>query len=59
MKKTEVVIFSYIVYKNRKDRDRVMKAVMADKRLGGMDMKKMPFDGKRMIFGGFKTIVSF
>jgi uncharacterized protein YbaA (DUF1428 family) len=59
LKKTEVVIFSYITYKNRKDRDRVMKAVMADKRLSGFDPKKMPFDGKRMIFGGFKTIVEF
>lgn len=57
LKKTEVVIFSYIVYKNRKERDRVMKAVMSDKRLSGFDPKKMPFDAKRMIFGGFKTIV--
>lgn len=57
LKKTEVVIFSYITYKNRKDRDRIMKAVMSDKRFDGMDPKKMPFDAKRMIFGGFKTIV--
>ena len=58
MKKSETVVFSYIVYKSRKDRDRVLKAVMADKRLAKMmDPKKMPFDGKRMIYGGFKTIV--
>lgn len=59
LKKTEVVVFSYIVYKNRKHRDAVMKAVMSDKRLSGMNPKMMPFDAKRMIFGGFKTIVEF
>lgn len=54
----EVVVFSFIVYKSRKDRDRVNKAVMADPRLAAMmDPKKMPFDGKRMIWGGFKTFL--
>lgn len=57
-KKTETVVFSWIVYKSRKDRDRIMKKVMADPRLR-MDVKKMPFDGKRMIFGGFKSFVEF
>ena len=58
LKKNEVVWFSYIVYKNRKHRDRVLKKAMSDKRLAGMmDPKKLPFDGKRMIYGGFKTIV--
>ena len=56
LKKGEVVIFAYITYKSRKSRDVVMKKVMADKRLK-MDMSTMPFDGKRMIFGGFKSIV--
>jgi len=57
-KKNETVLFSYIVYKSRKDRDRVLAAVMKDKRLAAMmDPKKMPFDGKRMIYGGFKVIV--
>ncbi|WP_137042758.1 DUF1428 domain-containing protein [Pseudolabrys sp. FHR47] len=56
LKKGEVVIFSYITYKSRKSRDVVMKKVMSDKRLK-MDMSTMPFDGKRMIFGGFKAIV--
>jgi len=56
LKKDEVVFFSYIVYKNRKDRDRINKKVMNDPRLQ-MDMKKMPFDGKRLIWGGFKTLV--
>jgi uncharacterized protein YbaA (DUF1428 family) len=58
LKKSEVVWFSYIVYKNRKQRDRVMAKVMKDKRLASMmDPKAMPFDGKRMIFGGFKVAV--
>ena len=59
LKKTEEVWFSYIVYRNRKHRDAVMKKVMKDKRLAGMmDIKKMPFDAKRMIFGGFKVVVA-
>jgi uncharacterized protein YbaA (DUF1428 family) len=59
LKDDEVVVFSYIVYKSRKDRDRIMTLVMADKRLAAMMQPGgVPFDGKRMIFGGFKTIVS-
>jgi uncharacterized protein YbaA (DUF1428 family) len=58
LKKNEVVWFSYIVYKSRAERDRVMKKVMSDTRLKNMmDPKKMPFDGKRMIFGGFNVVV--
>jgi uncharacterized protein YbaA (DUF1428 family) len=58
LKRGETVIFSYIVYKSRADRDRVMAKVMKDKRLAKMmDPKNVPFDGKRMIFGGFKVIV--
>ena len=58
LKKNETVIFSYIVYKSRAHRDRVLKKVMSDKRLAKMmDPKKMPFDGKRMIWGGFKTAI--
>ena len=54
----EVVVFSYIVYKTRRDRDRITKAVMKDPRLQAMmDPKKMPFDGKRMFWGGFKSLV--
>ena len=55
---SETVFFSYIVYKSRRDRDRIMKKVMADPRLADMmDLKKIPFDAKRMIFGGFRTTV--
>jgi uncharacterized protein YbaA (DUF1428 family) len=58
LKKGEVVWFSYIVYKSRKHRDAVMKKVMKDPRFTSMDPKDMPFDGKRMIYGGFKVMVS-
>ncbi len=59
-KKNEVVYFSWIVYKSRKDRDRVNKKVMIDPRLNDMMAgKDMPFDASRMIYGGFKTVVSF
>ena len=58
LKPTEVVVFSYIVYKNRAHRDRVLKKVMADKRFAGMDHRKMPFDAKRMFWGGFKAVVT-
>ena len=57
-KSGETVMFSYIVYKSKSDRDRVMAKVMKDKRLAAMmDPKKMPFDDKRMIYGGFKLLV--
>jgi uncharacterized protein YbaA (DUF1428 family) len=55
-KDDEVVIFAWITYESRSERDRVMKLVMADERLKG-EMDKMPFDGKRMIFGGFEAFV--
>ena len=58
LRKSETVIFAYIVYKSRKDRDRVNARVMKDPRIKGMgDMKDMPFDAKRMIYGGFKVLV--
>jgi uncharacterized protein YbaA (DUF1428 family) len=59
LKKGEVVVFSYVVYKSRRHRDAVMKKVMTDPRLMKyMDPKTMPFDGMRMFWGGFKPIVS-
>ena len=58
LKPTETVMFSWIVYKSRAHRDRVNKKVMADPRLVGMmDPRAMPFDAKRMIYGGFKALV--
>ena len=56
LKRGEVVIFSWATYKSRADRDKVVAKVMADKRMQ-MDMKKAPFDGKRMIWGGFKAFI--
>jgi uncharacterized protein YbaA (DUF1428 family) len=54
----ETVLFSYIVHKSRAHRDRVNARVMKDPRLANMmDPKAMPFDVKRMMYGGFKTIV--
>jgi uncharacterized protein YbaA (DUF1428 family) len=58
LKRGETVFFSYIVYKSRAHRDRVNAKVMKDPRIKGMgDMKDMPFDAKRMIYGGFKVLV--
>jgi uncharacterized protein YbaA (DUF1428 family) len=56
-KPSETVIFAWITYKSRADRNRINKKVMADPRLSSMDPKKMPFDAKRMIYGGFKIFV--
>jgi uncharacterized protein YbaA (DUF1428 family) len=57
LKPTETVVFSWIVYKSRAHRDRVNKKVMADPRIAAMGPESCPFDGKRMIYGGFKPIV--
>lgn len=60
LKPGETVVFSWITYKSRKHRDRVNAKVMKDPRIAQMmDMKSVPFDGKRMIYGGFETIVKF
>ena len=53
----ETVVFSWIVYESREARDRINAQVMKDPRIANMDPKTMPFDGKRMIWGGFKTVV--
>jgi uncharacterized protein YbaA (DUF1428 family) len=57
LKPGETVVFSYITYKSRAHRDRVNAKVMKDPRLDGMMGSEMPFDGKRMSYGGFKTLV--
>jgi uncharacterized protein YbaA (DUF1428 family) len=54
----ETVFFSYIVYRSRAERDRVNAKVMKDRRLAKMmNPKTLPFDGKRMFWGGFKVFV--
>lgn len=60
MKKNETTVFAYIVYKSRKHRDQVLKKVFADPQMAKMmkeGPKSMPFDAKRMIYGGFKVFV--
>jgi uncharacterized protein YbaA (DUF1428 family) len=57
LKAGETVVFSWIVFKSRADRDRVNAKVMKGPRLAKtMDMKASPFDSKRMVYGGFKTM---
>ena len=57
LKKNEEVWFSFVVYKSRRDRDRIMKKVMSDPRLQGFDPNSV-MDGKRMFWGGFKAMVT-
>jgi len=58
MRKGETVVFAYIAYKSRSHRDRVNAKAMKDKRLAPMmDLKALPFDARRMFFGGFKVLV--
>ena len=57
LKPGETVVFAYVVFKSRAHRDRVNAKVMQDPRFGSMDPKDMPFDCKRMVYGGFTTIV--
>ncbi len=60
LKKGEVVVFSFVTYKSRKQRDRIMAKIMKEPRFEKyMDPKNMPFDGKRMFFGGFRPIVEY
>jgi uncharacterized protein YbaA (DUF1428 family) len=64
LKKGEVVVFSFVVYRTRAQRDRVnkrvMKIFMSDPKWKKyMDPKNLPFDGKRMFWGGFRAIVEY
>lgn len=53
----ETVVFSWISYESREHRDKVNAAVMQDHRMAGMSPHSMPFDGKRLIWGGFKVFI--
>jgi uncharacterized protein YbaA (DUF1428 family) len=58
LKAGETVFFSYIVFRNKAERDRINAKVMKDKRIANMmEPKDMPFDARRMVYGGFKTVV--
>ena len=56
-KDDEVVFFSWITYDSKEKRDEINKKVMADPRMSAYGPDNMPFDGKRMIFGGFQSVV--
>ena len=56
-KSGETIFFSWIVFRSRAHRDRVNAKVWKDPRLGSMDTKSMPFDAKRIVYGGFKLLV--
>ena len=59
LRRDEVVFFSYIVYRSRAARDRINAKVMKDPRIAAMcDAKDLPFDARRMIYGGFRALVS-
>jgi uncharacterized protein YbaA (DUF1428 family) len=53
----ETVVFSWIVFESRVERDRVNAAVMEDSRFKELTKREMPFDGKRMVYGGFQIAV--
>ena len=57
LKADETVVFAWIAYKSRKHRDSVNAKVMSDPRVVGMNPSTTPFDGRRMFWGGFKTLV--
>src|SRR6266705_882200 len=58
LKDGEVIALAWVVYRSKEERDRINKAVMEDPQLKeSMDPSKMPFDGKRMFWGGFETIL--
>lgn len=58
LKPDEVVVLAWITYASRKERDRIMKKVMGDPRMASMiNSKSLPFDAKRMFFGGFRPMV--
>jgi uncharacterized protein YbaA (DUF1428 family) len=59
LKRGETVVFAWIVYKSRAHRDRVNAKVMKDPRITRVDVSQIPFDSRRMLYGGFTTIVGY
>jgi uncharacterized protein YbaA (DUF1428 family) len=57
LKDDETVVFAWIVYASRAERDRINELAMNDPRLAGVNPENMPFDGKRMFWGGFEVLV--
>lgn len=56
---SEIVVFSFIIYKSKSHRDKVNKKVMKDPKITNVDPKDIPMDHKRMSYGGFKVLVKF
>ncbi len=59
LKKGEKVAAAYLVFETKAQRTKAWKAIMKDPFMAGFDWKKAPFDGKRMYYGGFKTLIQF
>jgi alkaline phosphatase len=59
LKKGEVLVSSFIIYRSRAHRDQVNKRMMKDPRMKEMMTESVPFDMKRMVYGGFKTFIHF
>ena len=57
-KETETVVFAWIVFESRAHRDDVNAKAMNDPRITGMDLANMPFDCRRMLYGGFEVLVA-
>ncbi|MCB9091407.1 MAG: DUF1428 domain-containing protein [Halobacteriovoraceae bacterium] len=57
LKEDEIVVFAWITYESKEMRDKVNKLAISDPRFEGMDPKNLPFDGKRMIWGGFQKFL--
>jgi uncharacterized protein YbaA (DUF1428 family) len=57
LRRSETLVFAWIVFRSRADRDRINARVLRDPRIASMDPSSMPFDMKRMAYGGFRTIV--
>ncbi len=57
LKAGETVVFAFVVFKSKAHRNLVNAKVMKDPRIANMDLKAMPFDSKRMVYGGFKVLV--
>ncbi|MBG1230816.1 DUF1428 domain-containing protein [Aestuariivirga litoralis] len=59
LKKDEMVAAAYLVFESKAHRNKAWKAIMKDPFMAGFDWKNSPFDGKRMYYGGFKTLIKF
>ena len=59
LEEDETVVFSWIVYESRAERDRINAQVTKDPRIAGMNPGSMPFDGRRIFWGGFEILVDF